>query len=91
MRIEWKHVFEQKLVPISENPNETDWLPPPPAYNLVNLTAGTQMQVGKNVLDIHLAVDNAMKEVYRNYLNTFRYYADEVGRNIRVNLTYNFN
>ena len=35
-------------------------------------------------------VNNVLNKKYRNYLNSMRYFADEVGRNFMINLTYSF-
>jgi iron complex outermembrane receptor protein len=35
-------------------------------------------------------VNNVLNKKYRNYLNNMRYFADEVGRNFMINLTYSF-
>jgi iron complex outermembrane receptor protein len=35
-------------------------------------------------------VNNVFNKKYRNYLNSMRYFADEVGRNFMINLTYSF-
>jgi iron complex outermembrane receptor protein len=40
--------------------------------------------------DLSLRVSNALNAAYRDYLNRFRYYADDQGRNISFKLAYSF-
>lgn len=63
-----------------------DYLNPPPTYHL--LQAGLQFKI-KNI-DIHLGITNALNDRYREYLNRFRYFNDEAGRNITIRLLYHF-
>ena len=37
-----------------------------------------------------IVIDNIFNLRYRDYLNRLRYFADETGRNLRINLTYSF-
>ncbi|WP_310588440.1 TonB-dependent receptor [Larkinella terrae] len=72
-------------------PANSDFLPPPPAYSLWNLTAGFALPVSKNhQVDVGLTVNNLFNTVYRDYLNRFRYYADDPGRTISVRLKWKF-
>ncbi|GAB3269301.1 TonB-dependent receptor [Larkinella harenae] len=72
-------------------PANSDFLPPPPAYALWNITAGFAVPVSeKHQLDVGLTVANVFNTVYRDYLNRFRYYADDPGRNISVRLKWKF-
>jgi iron complex outermembrane receptor protein len=64
----------------------TDYSEPPVGYFLVNLNGG--MNVGK--VEIGLRVTNALNTAYRDYLNRFRYYADDQGRNISLKVGYKF-
>ena len=90
VRVGLKKVFEQKNVPISENPIERDWLPPPAAYELINIEAGTTLSTGKQHVELGMGVENLFNVAYRDYLNSFRYYADEMGRNVSVRVKYIF-
>lgn len=80
-----RYVFQQtRLEP------EQDFLAPPDAYFLLGLGLDTKIQFSKTTLNLTLQVDNLLNEQYRDYLNRLRYYADEAGRNIRLNLRYEF-
>lgn len=65
---------------------ESDYAPPPPAYTLVNFETGATLQTKDRPVSIILSVNNILNTVYRNYLNAFRYYADEMGTNISLRL-----
>ncbi|MFD1143935.1 TonB-dependent receptor [Larkinella insperata] len=72
-------------------PANSDFVPPPPAYSLWNLTAGFAIPVSeKRQIDVGLTVTNLFNTVYRDYLNRFRYYADDPGRNASVRLKWTF-
>jgi iron complex outermembrane receptor protein len=67
----------------------SDYAPPPDAYMLFDAEAGFSVPRVKS-LDIGIAVTNLLNTRYRDYLNRFRYYTDEVGRNISFRIKYNF-
>jgi len=64
----------------------SDYSAPPEGYFLVNLNWGMSVRA----FDLSLRVSNALNTVYRDYLNRFRYYADDQGRNISFKVAYNF-
>ena len=79
-------VARQNRVPVN-----SDFLPPPPAYSLWNLTAGFALPVSAHhQIDVGFTVTNLFNTVYRDYLNRFRYYADDPGRNASVRLKWKF-
>ncbi|MAM27501.1 MAG: TonB-dependent receptor [Flavobacteriaceae bacterium] len=64
---------------------------PPPAYHLMNLTAGTSFALGDvTKLDLNLKITNLFDTSYRDYLNRLRYYSDDLGRNLLVQLKINY-
>ncbi|MCH1517745.1 MAG: TonB-dependent receptor, partial [Flavobacteriaceae bacterium] len=60
---------------------------PPSAYHLVNFDLSTK--VGKGI-ELRLVIDNIFNSDYRNYLNRLRYFAEDTGRNFRLELSYIF-
>lgn len=72
-------------------PNEVDFTPPPAGYFLLNFHASTTIKVKNQDLEIGLNILNALNARYRDYLDRFRYFADAMGRNITLRLTYKFN
>jgi len=66
----------------------SDYAPPPDAYHLLNFGIGTQLKAGKHSLDVHFSIDNLTNTLYKDYMNRFRYYAHDLGRNYTLRLTY---
>ncbi|PSK94594.1 iron complex outermembrane receptor protein [Taibaiella chishuiensis] len=62
--------------------------PPPDAYHLLNLNIGTRLAWGKQSLNVNFAVENLTNTLYKDYLNRFRYFAHDLGRNFVLRLTY---
>jgi iron complex outermembrane receptor protein len=71
-------------------PAGVDYAPPPNAYQLLNaeLTYQTPNSRKNNVVII-FGVNNLLNTKYREFLNSFRYYTDEMGRNfyLKIKLT----
>lgn len=64
---------------------------PPKAYHLVgaNLKWGPYDFLSSKV-NIYLSIDNMFDYSYRNYLNRLRYYADEQGRNVVLQIKFKY-
>jgi iron complex outermembrane receptor protein len=60
----------------------------PAAYSLWNV--GVSYAFAKANTKINLSSNNLFNTQYRNYLNRQRFYADEVGRDIQLQIIYNF-
>ena len=96
VKIGWQHVTEQTRVPPTGNIEvkdangkitmQSDYIPPPPAYGLVNLEAGSGFIWGKRNVDFVLSVANLFNTSYRDYLNAFRYFSLDRGRNIALKM-----
>lgn len=63
-------------------PPNSDYVAPPPGYSLFNANIGFIKMLGKKALNIDLGAYNLTNVSYRDYLNRFRYYADDIGINI---------
>jgi len=65
---------------------------PPDAYHLLEVGGSATFELfdGRSALTTGLTVSNLFNTSYRNYLNRLRYYADELGRNIQLNLKVNY-
>jgi iron complex outermembrane receptor protein len=59
-----------------------DFAPPPNAYNLIDAHIGFKLLIGKTDADFDIAANNLTNVAYKDYLDRFRYFADEPGRNI---------
>ena len=85
-------VLEQTRVPGTGNieitkPDGTvemasDYAPPPPAYTLLGIEAGANTHAFGRDMSFSITGSNLTNKRYRNYMNAFRYYADEMGINI---------
>ena len=76
-------------------PPNSDFVPPPPAYSLWNAalhvkfalkpTSG-EATTKPSYITLQLAVNNVFDLRYRDYLNRFRYFSDEIGRNLSLKM-----
>jgi len=73
--------FEETLVQISQ---------PPEAYHLLNFRAELPVELKFADLKLALSVNNLLNTNYRSYLNRQRFYADEIGRNVMLQLKLNY-
>jgi iron complex outermembrane receptor protein len=62
-----------------------DYSPPPPAYHLFHLTSTLKL---KEKMSVQFQIRNIFNINYRDYLNRFRYFFDEPGRNITIQFSY---
>lgn len=85
VKLQYSYVNKQWRVPYS-----VDYMASPSAYSLLSLDAGTTIKIKRQQLKLGLSVSNALNTVYRDYLNRFRYYADDIGRNITIRVKYIF-
>ncbi|GAB5522591.1 MAG: TonB-dependent receptor [Roseivirga sp.] len=67
-----------------------DFLDVPAGYVNFNLSGGFKTELFSNELNVFVSVENLLNNSYRDYLNRFRYYADDMGRNISLKINYNF-
>jgi iron complex outermembrane receptor protein len=79
------HTTEQTRVPDEKN-GKQDYKDAPAAYSLVNGTLGTTVELFKLPVTISITARNLLNTVYRDYLNSMRYFTDEMGRNIQLRL-----
>ena len=63
----------------------------PPAYHLLHLQSNISLDISeKTDLNIGLNITNIFNTNYRENLNRLRYFADDVGRNIMLQLKLNY-
>lgn len=64
---------------------------PPGAYHLLHLYSEVTLNTSEHTnLNIALSVNNILDTNYRAYLNRLRYFADDLGRNIMLQLQFNY-
>ncbi|MDC8006209.1 TonB-dependent receptor [Aureisphaera galaxeae] len=79
------------FIPETDSIELLDISTPPDGYFLLNFSAEYPFTIkNKSKLVLGLSVENLLNESYRNYLNLFRFYADDLGRNILLNLKINY-
>ncbi|RFP63687.1 TonB-dependent receptor [Hymenobacter lapidiphilus] len=61
-----------------------DYKAPPAGYALLGLQAGTTVRWGRLPLEVSVAGSNLLNQRYRDYLNRYRYFTDEMGRNVTL-------
>jgi iron complex outermembrane receptor protein len=79
MNVSLLSVFQQKQIPTG-----VDFAPPPPAYHLVDAGITAEIASSAGTIITGIKVANVLNVSYRDYLNRFRYFADEPGRNIQI-------
>lgn len=79
---EFQNAIDQDTDPFQGSSANFDFMDAPGAYCLLNLAIGLSLETEKNRFDFRLASENTLNTTYREYTNRFRYYADDLGRNI---------
>ena len=62
----------------------SDYAVPPKGYQLVQANWGIRLKK----IDVGVRISNAFNTAYRDYLNRFRYFTDDQGRNISLRVLY---
>ena len=76
--------------PLGGSKDNFDYMAAPDGYFLVGAAAGISLPAGKGRFDFRLALENSFDTSYREYTNRFRYYADDIGRNLILSMKYIF-
>jgi iron complex outermembrane recepter protein len=77
---------QQQTDPLKGNTSNFDFMAAPEGYWLWNVAAGASLKCKKVQYDFRIASENTLNQKYREYTNRFRYYADDLGRNIIFSL-----
>jgi iron complex outermembrane receptor protein len=67
-----------------------DFAPAPPGYSIWNIGIQNSFKTNKNILNIGLHVNNLLDSAFKDYMNRFRYFTHEIGRNVFLKLNYEF-
>ena len=85
---EFPNVNYQSYIPETDTIELIDISTPPEAFHLINLSAATDVEIFKAASTrLTFRIENLMNTSYRNYLNSMRFYADELGRNLVLNIS----
>ncbi len=85
LNIHYQYISKQRFYTA-----KTDYLPPPPAYQLLGVNMIIKGLFKKQNYQFIIGGDNILNTRYRNYLDRFRYFTDMPGRNIYMRLVWNF-
>lgn len=77
---EARYVFRQVRIP--SNFDAIDYPRPPADYFLLDMSVGTKLNAGKQLMYISLTIMNVLNQKYRDYLDAFRYFIDQPGTNV---------
>ena len=75
-----------RVVNITPETNIFDFKDAPDGYFLLDFSWRLKL----NDFSASINVNNVLNTSYRNYLNSMRYFADEIGRNFIINFSYTF-
>ena len=81
-----QYTAEQKRYEIN-----SDYIAPPKAFNLINLTCASHFNIKKQKIKYQFSIFNLTNTKYRNYLSTTRYFNDEQGITFYIKLTTKIN
>ncbi|MEL6142222.1 MAG: TonB-dependent receptor, partial [Bacteroidota bacterium] len=81
---EFLNSFQTDLVRFEDDAPDFDILPPPPGFLLTDFSWKSSIKK----LDVQFQVRNVFNTSYRVYTDRIRYFADDLGRNLILSLTY---
>lgn len=100
LSLESNYVFRQNefpdtnfevFLPQTETTELVDVSTPPDAYHLLNFRGDVDFALSeKSTLNLGLMVNNVLNTSYREYLNRQRYFSDDLGRNILLQIKINY-
>ena len=70
--------------------DDQDFAPTPAGYTLWNLDFSTEAHLLGRTMTLSVSGYNLLNTTYRDYLNAFRYFAPEIGRNVTLRLSVPF-
>lgn len=84
--------FETNIVVNNElTPVLVDISSPPKGYHLLHFYSEMTFKINKrNSLTTSFSIQNIMNTTYRDYLNRQRFFVDEMGRNVQIQLKFNY-
>jgi iron complex outermembrane receptor protein len=65
-------------------PPHSDFAPPPAGYDLWGAEVGCSVPFNNKTINVSLSATNLLNKAYRDYMNQFRYYVEDLGRNIAL-------
>lgn len=81
----------ETYIPTTGEYVEVDISTPPDAYQLIHLFGDMTFLLNQEFnLNFMIGITNIFNTNYREYLNRLRYYADDTGRNITIQIKFNY-
>lgn len=80
-----RYIFKQTHLNVDQ-----DLSPVPNGYFLLGANVGTTFEIKNTKLRCSISGENLLNTVYRDYLNRQRYFADEIGWNLNLQLGWTF-
>ncbi|HEY8937797.1 MAG TPA: TonB-dependent receptor, partial [Cyclobacteriaceae bacterium] len=74
----------------SRVPANSDYAVPPSGYMLLNANVGFSVLLRKQLMNISFSANNLLNTTYRDYMDRFRYFMDEPGRNFTLRVRVSF-
>jgi iron complex outermembrane recepter protein len=87
---QFREANEQGVNPLDGDASAFDFMPAPNGYALISLSSGFSLKQKSVRYDFRLSVENLLNTAFREYTNRFRYYADDLGRNISLTVKCRF-
>lgn len=85
LQVGYETIFKQ-----SRFEPEHEFAVPPNRYSLLSISAGTDFTVNGQSLSLQITADNALNTPHKEFMNRFRYYAHDKGRNVSFRISYKF-
>ena len=82
--------LSQVLVAHQSREPDFDLAPAPPGYTLVNLGFSKKIQLFQHDFSVGVQVNNLLNTEFKEYMNRFRYFTADMGRNFQLKLNYQF-
>jgi iron complex outermembrane receptor protein len=81
----------EAFIPTTNQTVLVDISTPPPTYHLLHFNSDVTFGLSDQAdLNVGISIQNLLNVSYRNYLNRLRYFADDLGRNIMLQLKINY-
>lgn len=86
--IKFAHRFVARQTQYEEG---MDYVAPPPAYHLFDVVASKQIYTHADTSwNVMLSAENLLNHAYKDYMDRFRYFSHQMGRNVHLKVSYQF-
>lgn len=85
-----KSYADTDINPFDVDPSNFDFISAPKGYLLWNLSTGIAVPTKKGRYEVRASIENLLNVRYRDYMNRFKYFSDDLGSNFIVQAKYVF-